>query len=266
MTAPRPRLLVVGGGRMGAALVSGLCAASWDAGDIAVAEVDDRRRGALAEELPGVAVVEAPVSADGAVIAVKPAGAEVACRALAAAGVPRWLSIMAGIPLARIQRWGPGTAVVRAMPNTPALVGAGMSAVAAGSLAGELDLQWAEEILGAVGEVVRVEEAEIDAVTGVSGSGPAYVFLVAEALAEAGVEAGLDPELSRRLAVQTVVGAGRLLEAGQAPEALRAQVTSPGGTTEAAIAVLEEAGLRGAFQAAVARAAARSKELGAGTD
>ena len=249
---------------MGNALVRGLEAAGWDASTIVVAEVDAERRAELATEISAAAVVDGPVAADGAVLAVKPDAAEPACRAVAAAGVPRWISIMAGVPLERLESWsGPGVAVVRAMPNTPALVGAGMAAIAAGRDAAEADLAWAEEILGAVGDVVRVPESAIDAVTGVSGSGPAYVFLVTEALAQAGVDAGLDAEVSRRLAVQTVAGAGRLLaESGEDPEALRAQVTSPGGTTEAALAVLEAAGLRATFSAAVAAATERSRQLG----
>src|SRR5579862_6921775 len=220
------RLLVVGGGRMGTALVKGLGSAGWALTDITVAEVDSTRRDALARKLPGVTVVAEPVPAAGAVVAVKPAAAAAACAVLAESAVPR-------------------VAVVRAMPNTPALVGAGISAVAAGSNAGEADLAWAEEVLGSVGAVVRVDEAALDAVTGVSGSGPAYVFLVAEALAQAGEAAGLEAGISRRLAVATVAGAGRLLaEPGSEPEDLRAQVTSPGGTTQAALAVLEEGELR----------------------
>ena len=256
---------MVGGGRMGSALVRGLCASGWDPVQIAVVEVDAARRLRLAEEVPGVLVVDEPVDADGAVLAVKPASAAEACSALAARQVRRWLSIMAGVPLSRLEDWaGTEVAVVRAMPNTPALVGMGMSAVAAGSGAGAEDMAWASGLLGAVGDVVEVPEAELDAVTGVSGSGPAYVFLVAEALAAAGVEVGLDPALSRRLALGTVAGAGALLaQSGADPESLRAQVTSPGGTTEAALAVLEAAGLRQAFAAAVRRAADRSRELGA---
>ncbi|HLX87982.1 MAG TPA: pyrroline-5-carboxylate reductase [Acidimicrobiales bacterium] len=258
------RLLVVGGGRMGTALVKGLGSAGWALTDITVAEVDSTRRDALARELPGVTVVAEPVPAAGAVVAVKPAAAAAACAVLAESAVPRWLSIMAGVTIDRLEAWaGPAVAVVRAMPNTPALVGAGISAVAAGSNAGEADLAWAEEVLGSVGAVVRVDEAALDAVTGVSGSGPAYVFLVAEALAQAGEAAGLEAGISRRLAVATVAGAGRLLaEPGSEPEDLRAQVTSPGGTTQAALAVLEEGELRDLFARAVAAAAERSRELG----
>src|SRR5579884_3063441 len=187
----QPRLCIVGGGRMGCALARGLLAAGWEPRSIVLAEVDATRRAELASEVTGPAAVAEPLPADGAVIAVKPAAGEAACRALSATGTPHWLSIMAGVPLARLESWAGGeVAVVRAMPNTPALVGAGMAALSAGGRAGEDDLEWAEEVLGAVGEVVRVTEPELDAVTGVSGSGPAYVFLLAEALAEAGVAAG----------------------------------------------------------------------------
>jgi pyrroline-5-carboxylate reductase len=252
---------------MGTALVRGLGRAGWDLSKVAVAEVDAGRRAELAAELPATSVLSEPGPAAGAVLAVKPGAAEAACRALAGARVPRWLSIMAGVPLERLESWsGPNVAVVRAMPNTPALVGAGMSALAGGLVATEADLVWAEEILGAVGDVVRVAEPALDAVTAVSGSGPAYVFLLTEALAAAGDAAGLDPVVSRRLAVQTVVGAGRLLgQSGQEPQELRAQVTSPGGTTEAALAVLEEGGLRALVVEAVVAAAERSRLLGRGS-
>jgi pyrroline-5-carboxylate reductase len=261
----QPRLLVVGGGRMGAALVRGLCSAGWEPGAVTVAEVDAARRRDLVSALPGATVVGAPVPAEGAVLAVKPSVAEPACRALAEVEVPRWLSIMAGVPLANLEAWaGPTVAVVRAMPNTPALVRAGISAVAGGSRASETDLDWAEALLGAVGQVVRVDERDLHAVTAVSGSGPAYVFLFAEALAEAGMGAGLPEALARRLAIQTVAGAGRLLgEPGAEPADLRAQVTSPGGTTEAAVDVLDRQGLRAILGRAVAAAAERSREMAA---
>jgi pyrroline-5-carboxylate reductase len=149
------------------------------------------------------------------------------------------------------------------MPNTPALVGAGVSALAGGTLTSEEDMQWAEKLLGAVGTVVRVDEGDLDAVTGLSGSGPAYIFRVVEVLAEAGARAGLSSETSRVLARQTVIGAGRLLaESDEEPATLRAQVTSPGGTTEAGLAVLEARGLATAFYDAVEAASKRSRQLG----
>jgi pyrroline-5-carboxylate reductase len=150
------------------------------------------------------------------------------------------------------------------MPNTPALVGAGAAAIAGGTAAGEDALAWAETVLGAVGEVVRVPERLLDAVTGLSGSGPAYVFLVAEALIEAGVLVGLTRDDAAALATQTLLGSARLLaESGERPEVLRAQVTSHGGTTAAGLRVLESAGFRAAVLAAVAAAPERARELGA---
>ncbi len=251
---------------MGEALVSGLLAARWCApGEVVVAEASAPRRAELAGRLDQVATTAAPVAADGAVIAVKPGDVAGACRAVAAAGAGRVLSIAAGVRLDALQRWlGPEVAVVRAMPNTPALVGAGASAIAGGAASGPADLDWAESVLASVGLVVRVAEAQLDAVTGLSGSGPAYVFLVAEALTEAGVLAGLGREVSAALVHQTLLGAARLLvETGQSPEALRAAVTSPGGTTAAGLAVLEDRAARGAFLAAVQAAAERSRQLGA---
>jgi pyrroline-5-carboxylate reductase len=157
----------------------------------------------------------------------------------------------------------PGRPVVRAMPNTPALVGLGAAAVAAGTHAGEEHLARAESILSVVGTVARVSEGLLDAVTGLSGSGPAYIFLVAEALIEAGVHAGLPRPVSASLVTQTLLGSATLLATGdEGPEALRAAVTSPGGTTAAGIAALEARAVRSAFLEAVAAATKRSRELG----
>jgi len=194
---------------------------------------------------------------------VKPGDVPAAATALAEAGVDRVVSIAAGVRLAALEASLADVPVVRAMPNTPALVGAGVTAIAPGTHAGEEDLAWAEEVLGAVGRVVRVAEPLLDAVTGLSGSGPAYVFLVAEALIDAGVLVGLPRDLSATLAVHTLLGAARLLaETGDTPEALRAAVTSPGGTTAAGLRALEAAGVRAAFLDAVSAATERSKELG----
>ena len=273
------RLAIVGGGRMGEALLGGLLAAGWaEAGELAVVEVVEARRADLSARFPGVDARADVGPCEGAVVAVKPGDVEAACRALAGAGASRVLSIAAGVPLAKLERWlgaggggggrggaGRGVAVVRAMPNTPALVGAGAAAISPGTTATDDDLAWAEGVLGAVGTVVRVPEALLDAVTGLSGSGPAYVFLVAEALIEAGVLVGLPRPTSQALAVQTLLGSARLLaESGQGPEALRAAVTSPGGTTAAGLRALEAAGVRSALLDAVAAATQRSKELGQG--
>ncbi|OWY62363.1 pyrroline-5-carboxylate reductase, partial [cyanobacterium TDX16] len=188
------RLVVVGGGKMGEALLKGLVASGWaSASELAVVEPVEARRAQLTAELPGVSVAPEHVgSSDGALVAVKPQHVAEAVDAAVSAGVGRVLSIAAGVTLAQLElAAGAGVPVVRAMPNTPALVGAGAAAIAGGASASDDDLAWAEQILGAVGQVVRVPEHLLDAVTGLSGSGPAYVFLVAEALVEAGVLNGL---------------------------------------------------------------------------
>ena len=262
------RLAVMGGGRMGEALVGGLLAAGWAAPEeLAVVEVVEARRTELADLLPGVDVRADVPLCEGAVVAVKPGDVASACGALALAAVPRVLSIAAGVTLDKLEGWlGDEVAVVRAMPNTPALVRAGAAAIAGGHAAGEDDLAWAEEVLGAVGVCVRVSEPLLDAVTGLSGSGPAYVFLVAEALIEAGVLVGLPRGVSETLAVQTLLGSAQLLaESGDGAAALRAAVTSPGGTTAAGLRALEERGVRAAILDAVVAATARSRELGGDT-
>ncbi|MDA0185077.1 pyrroline-5-carboxylate reductase [Solirubrobacter phytolaccae] len=254
------RLLLVGGGRMGEALLGGMLAAGRPPEELAVAEVYAPTRARLAEQYPGVRIVEAPIAAEGVVLATKPDGIADAAEACVAAGAQRLLSVAAGVTTDAI---GTAVPVVRAMPNTPALVGAGVTAIAAGSSATEADLDWAEDVLKAVGVVVRVKESQLDAVTGVSGSGPAYVFLVAEALSDAGVLAGLPRELANTLAFQTLLGSSQLLvQSGDGPAELRAAVTSPGGTTAAGTRELERGGVRSAFLEAVMAATERSKELG----
>lgn len=250
---------------MGEALVGGLLKAGGMRLDgLRVIEPDAARREALRAAFPGVDVVEEPRAAEDNIIAVKPADVPTVCGALAAAGPARVLSIAAGVTIAALETdLPPGSRVIRAMPNTPALIGMGAAAIAPGTSATDDDLVWAEELLGAVGAVVRVKEPLLDAVTGLSGSGPAYVFLVAEALIEAGVLAGLPRDVSRTLSVQTLLGAATLLAEGpDGPEALRAAVTSPGGTTAAGLQVLERRGLRAAFLDAVAAATERSRDLG----
>lgn len=257
-------LLIVGGGRMGEALLGGLLNAGRAPGELAIAEVAAPRRGELAAAYPGVTVAEAPVPAAAAVLAVKPPDVPRAARAVADAGCERVLSVAAGVTTQAIEAAADGRLrVVRAMPNTPALIGAGASAISAGADAVEADLAWAEEVLGAVGVVVRVPEKALDAVTGLSGSGPAYVFLVAEAMVDAGVLGGLPRDVAEALAFQTLLGSARLLvEGGDGPAALRAAVTSPGGTTAAGLRELERHGVRAAFLDAVMAATERSRDLG----
>ncbi len=260
-----PKLLVVGGGKMGSALVTGLLAAGWaSSGELAVSDPDPVQRERLADAHPGLAVVEGPTPADGAVLAVKPDVAEGVLRTLSAVGITRVLSIVAGLSTARLEAaLQPGDVVIRAMPNTPAVIGAGVAGLSGGSAATSADLDWAEGILASVGTVIRLPERHLDAVTAVSGSGPAYVFLVAEAMIEGGVMAGLPRPVAEELVVATILGSARLMaETGDDPGDLRAAVTSPGGTTAAALRTLEFKAVRSAFIEAVAAAAERSRQLG----
>lgn len=261
-------LVIVGGGNMGAALAGGLVRAGREPASLAVVEVSETRRSALEVELPGV-VVTGELTRDvangaGVVLAVKPADTVAVARRAVEAGARRLLSIAAGVRLETLEAaCGGGVAIIRSMPNTPALVGQGMAAVAAGRAAGDDDVAWATTVLGAVGRVVRVTESQLDAVTGVAGSGPAYLFLVAEALIDAGVAEGLTRMNAETLVRQLFVGVGAMLESGTgSPHDLRAMVTSPGGTTAAGLAALETHAVRAAFAAAVGAAARRSRDLG----
>ena len=263
------KLALLGGGKMGEALLGGLLEAGYQVEDLAVAEMVPERRHVLETKFRGLRVVPSPAWAvpecDIVVVAVKPgdaAGAlEVAAPALEAGALV--ISIAAGVTLAALEAAVPGHPVVRAMPNTPALVRRGAAAIAAGTHTGPEHVATAERILGSVGTVVSVPESHLDAVTGLSGSGPAYVFLVAEALIEAGVHAGLPRPTSTALVVQTLLGSATLLaESGEGAEALRAAVTSPAGTTAAGLAALEAHAVRSAFLEAVKAATERSRELG----
>ncbi len=257
------RLAVVGGGNMGAALVGGLLRSGWAVDDLAIVEVLPARVAELQQMFPGIAVTGEIPTCKSALIAVKPYDVAFACTTAAESGATRLLSIAAGIGITALQEAaGPEVAVVRAMPNTPALVGQGAAAICGGTTADEADLEWAESILGSVGIVVRVPESQLDAVTGLAGSGPAYLFLVAEALTEAGVLAGLSRAHSEALVTQLFVGSSALLQQRGNPAGLRAMVTSPGGTTAAGLRTLEEHGVRSAFLEAVMAATARGTELG----
>ncbi|MEL7158432.1 MAG: pyrroline-5-carboxylate reductase [Actinomycetota bacterium] len=256
-------LQIIGGGKMGQALLGGLLAADW-AGpdDLAVVEVLPELRAELVERFPGVDVRSVPLSDIDTMVAVKPHFVVDVCRGLHTP--TRVLSVAAGITLAAMEDAVPsGTPVIRVMPNTPALVGVGAAALSGGSSATEADVEWATGILRAVGEVVVVTEAQLDAVTGLSGSGPAYVFLVAEALIDAGVSAGLPAEVATTLATQTLLGAATLLAQGEGTAAeQRAAVTTPAGTTAAGLRVLEQRAVRAAFIDAVQAATDRSRQLG----
>lgn len=258
----------LGGGNMGAAIVGGLVAKGFAAGDITVADPSAPAREQLARAY-GVRAIAPPGSwpeADVAVLAVKPQQMRDAARAL---GKPPAsllvVSIAAGIRVADLARWlGGHTAIVRAMPNTPALVRCGITGLFAPGEVGPEARERAATLLGAVGDTVWLDrESDLDAVTAISGSGPAYVFYLMESLEAAGREMGLAPGPARKLALQTFVGAATLAQLrGEDPAVLRAQVTSPGGTTERALAEMDRVGLKSAFIAAVKAARARSAELG----
>jgi len=268
-----PRIAVIGGGQMARALVGGWIARGADAKGIAVADPDPGQLAWLAEQYPGLAVhtanSNAASSASVWLLAVKPqqlAGVVAALAPLAASVRPLVISIVAGIRAADIDRWLGGAArVVRAMPNRPALIGAGASGLYADAAVPADARALAGRLIEAVGSAVWVPaEADIDAVTAVSGSGPAYFFLLIELLESAGIAEGLAPEVARRLAIDTACGAAALAREGRDdPATLRAQVTSKGGTTAAALAVFEAADLRAIVGRAVAAAAARSRELAA---
>ncbi len=264
----RLKLLIVGGGNMGEALLGGLFARGvLTATEAAVLEPVADRRAQLVATFAGLVCESTLPSASpiGALVAVKPHQVEGVCVALRDAYPDgcRVLSIAAGVTTASIESWlGPAFQVVRAMPNTPALVGKGVSGVAGGASSGSLDIEWAMELLSAVGVARTFSEAQLDAVTGLSGSGPAYVFLVAEALTEAGVLVGLNRDDAATLAAHTLLGAATMLaESPTDASTLRANVTSPGGTTAAGLRALENRSVRAAFIDAVAAATARAVEL-----
>jgi len=266
-----PRIAVIGGGQMARALVGGWLESGAAAASITVADPSESQRDWLAAACPGLRLESDNARAAAAgqvwVLAVKPqllAGVAHALAPLAAAQHPLVVSIAAGIRSVDIARWiGAGATVVRAMPNRAALVGAGATALYAAPAVPAPARAIATRLLAAVGSVVWVEtEAELDAVTAVSGSGPAYFFLLMELLEAAAIAEGLPPAVARRLALDTAAGAARLAtRSGEDPATLRAQVTSKGGTTAAALAVLEAADLRGIVARAVAAAARRSREL-----
>jgi pyrroline-5-carboxylate reductase len=263
-------LVVVGGGNMGAALAGGLLDGGVvDAASLAVVEPSAARRAELAELFPSIEIADEVPACEAAVLAVKPPTIPEVAAAAASAGAQRLLSVAAGVTTSTIRSAvGDGPAVMRTMPNTPALVRQGVSALCGAPGTGDDDLAWAESILGAVGLVVRVAESQIDAVTGLTGSGPAYVFLVAEALADAGVTAGLARGVAEQMVTQLLAGSAALLAAEGATSGgaagLRAKVTSPGGTTAAGLRALEQHAVRAAFIEAVEAATERSRELGAG--
>lgn len=262
----------IGGGAMAEALAGGLIAAGVPADRVQVADPDPARQKAL-HEAHGLRVVadnvEAAAGCDAVVIAVKPGVVPTVLTELREAGADRtgpvWISIAAGVPIdAMAEALGDGARIVRAMPNTPSLVHTGATAIHANAAATAEDRAIARGFFEAVGTCWEApNEALLDAVTGLSGSGPAYVFVFLEALGDAGVRMGLPRDAAYELAFQTVLGAARLaIDSGRHPAALKDQVTSPGGTTIAGLERLEAGGFRAAVHDAVEAATRRSRELG----
>jgi pyrroline-5-carboxylate reductase len=267
------KLCFAGGGKMAEALIGGLIATGWaEPSQLGVIEIVEERRDYLGRTFPGLvtaasaseAIASDSFAIDDVLVAVKPQHVAEVAGELGAAGTQRALSIAAGVRIDALSAgFGSQARIVRAMPNTPALVGQGAAAIAASANAGQADIDWAESILSSVGTVTAVAEADLDAVTGLSGSGPAYVFLLAEAMIAAAVEQGLDPQVADTLGRQTILGAATLLaKSVESPAQLRANVTSPGGTTAAAIKVFQDRSTEQIVNEAIAAATNRSIELG----
>jgi len=266
------RVAILGGGRIGEALLSGLLSSGWrDAAEVVVTGRREERLAELRDRYGAEATTDNAAAVRGArlvVVAVKPQDIDALLAEIGGELKPEQtlVSVAAAIPCAHIEaRIGDGVPVVRAMPNAPATVHEGMAGICAGAHAGEEDLALAEEALTHLGRVVRVPEDWMDAITAVSGSGPAYFALLAEAMIEAGILLGLSREVSTTLVVQTMFGtAKQLRDERMHPVELRESVTSPGGTTIAAIRELEQAGVRAAFLNAIQAAMDRARELADG--
>jgi pyrroline-5-carboxylate reductase len=263
------RIAILGGGRIGEALLAGLVSSGWT--DIVVTSRTESRVAALRERHAVTATTSNRDAIDGAavvVVAVKPQDIDALLGDVGASLTSEQmvLSCAAAIPTAYIEaRIADGVPVVRAMPNAPSTVHEGMAGIAAGAHARDEHLDLAEEVLTHLGRVVRVAENHMDAITAVSGSGPAYFALLAEAMIEAGILLGLSREISTTLVVQTMLGtAKQLRDERMHPVELRESVTSPGGTTIAAIRELEQAGVRAAFLNAIQAAMTRARELAQG--
>jgi pyrroline-5-carboxylate reductase len=265
----RPTVAVMGVGAMGGALVTGLLDAGWPPSDLTLVEQRTDRLHELIE-LTGCHGFSDPESGidgqDVIVLAVKPQGIHEALAALAGrVGSDQVVvALVAGVPLSVYERVLGEVPMIRTMPNTPALIREGVTGMAPGPHARPVHVERARAVLAAVGRVEEVTEEQIDAVTAISGSGPAYVFLLAESLMAAAMEQGLAPETADGLVRQLIKGAGALLAGSElGPDELRVQVTSPGGTTAAALGVFEAGGFRELVSDAVEAAAVRSRELGA---
>lgn len=264
----QPTVAVIGAGAMGEAIIRGLLGAGWAPDDVTAADTDTDKLDTLRSELGILTTDDSAAAVAGReviAVVVKPNHVTTVIDRIAGTvdQTQVVLSVAAGIPTSTYETRLPGVPVVRAMPNTPALLGSGAAAIAAGTHAERDHLDKAAAILGAVGVVVEVPESQIDAVTAVSGSGPAYVFLLAEAMQATARRLGLDPDTAKILVNATVRGAGRMLtETEIDAAALRERVTSPNGTTAAALTILEAGAFRDLLDRAITAARDRSLELG----
>jgi pyrroline-5-carboxylate reductase len=267
---PSKKLGFLGGGQMATALAKGALASELTpASDLIFCEPSAAQQWKLAEAFPGCTIVSSgsdlfPVC-DRIILSVKPQILREIAGSLKKLvnGNHCLISIAAGISLPQLSEWFGTHAIIRVMPNTPAQVLAGASGMTCGRDVSDADRNWSEQFLKSVGSVVHVSDSLLHAVTGLSGSGPAYVLLIIEAMADGGVAAGLSREVATQLAVQTVLGTAKMVqETGQHPAILKDQVTSPAGTTIAGLAVLEQRGVRSAMIDAILAATTRSKALG----
>lgn len=253
---------IVGGGKLGSAIAEGLLTAD-PSREVVIAVRPGADTSVLQSRFPSTRIVEKPEASDGVIVCVKPKDVAVAARGAVDAGATRVLSVAAGVTLQTLRdACGPGVVVIRSMPNVGAQVQQSATGFCASADVSDEDLAWARSVLEPLGAVVRVEESQMDAVTGVSGSGIAFVLFVLEAMIDGGVASGLTPDESYDLAVATLGGAAKVAFGDESPAQIRARVTTPNGTTAAGLAVLEERDIRGAFRDAIAAAAARSAELG----
>ncbi|MFT4166825.1 MAG: pyrroline-5-carboxylate reductase [Microlunatus sp.] len=264
-----PSLAILGAGVMGETVLSGLIRAGWDADRIVATDRRPERQRDLTERY-GISMLEntdAAAQADTVIVVVKPQDMAELLDEIAPVLRPGTLvvSLAAGVDTAFMEaRLGNGIPVIRVMPNTPALVDEGMFAISGGTHSGQEHLDHVTEILASIGRVVTVPERYQDAVTAVSGTGPAYLFFVVEAMIEAGVHMGLPRDVATELVVQTMLGSAKMIrETGEHPTVLRERVTSPGGTTAAAVKVLEDHKVRAAFLNAIEAARDRSRDLAA---
>lgn len=266
--SPLPTIAILGAGAMGTALARGLLGNGWRREDLILAEVAPERAAQVRDELGCECVSDAALAVRGAeavVVAVKPQDMETLLQQVSEAitGSQVVITLAAGVRIETVEDALGETPVVRMMPNTPALLGKGIAGMAGGAHAGSQHMAMARMVMEAVGEVVELDESELDAVTAVSGSGPAYVFALAESMVEAASQLGLPPGIAAKLVNHTVLGAGEMLiRTGQSATHLRKQVASPGGTTVAALEVMNEGGFSELMVEALKAAHRRSLELG----